>query len=129
MKRILLTATLALAAFGPASSARAESFPQILGNDPLTRQILAKTAQDNGGVSAAVRVGSGQIVLLNPADIAAGAARAVALAPAATSASVEIKPAAGLAVKKAKTKGRPIRRAVDQLKRASAVRKAWTDGR
>lgn len=129
MRHFLLTAILALPALGPAASrARAEGFPQILGNDPLTKQILAKTSQDNGGVSAAVRVGSGQVVLLNPADIAA-APRAVALAPAALSTAAGIKPAADLARKRVKTKGRPIRRAVDQLKRASAVRKAWNDGR
>jgi hypothetical protein len=125
MKHVLLTAALAFA--GLAAPARAE-FPQILGSDALTLQILDKTKQDNGGISAALRVGSGQILVLNPSDLAA-AARGAVLAPAAVSPAVAIKPAAGLTPKKVKAKSRPIRRAVDQLKRASAVRKAWTDGR
>ena len=98
--------------------------PQMLGNDPLTRQILTKTAQANGGVTAAVRVGSGQVIELKLADISADPLPAQ-MAPAAVSPAVPLKPAAGLAPKAAKAKAKkPIKRAVDQLKRVSAV-KNW----
>ena len=120
MKNALMTAVLMLAALG----ARAE-MPQMLGTDPLSRQILTKTAQENGGVTAAVRVGSGQAIELKLSDLSFPAAQ---LAPAAASPVLNLKPAAGLTRKSAKTKTRkPARRAVDQLKRAAAAAagKSW----
>ena len=116
-------AVVASALLFTALGARAE-LPQMLGNDPLTRQILTKTAQVNGGVTAAVRVGSGQVIELKLADISASPVPDL-LAPAAASPAVALKPAAGLAPKATKTKAKkPLKRAVDQLKRVVAV-KSW----
>ena len=123
MKNAVMTAALLFAALG----ARAE-MPQMLGNDPLSRQILTKTAQPNGGVTGAVRVASGQTIELKLAD-ASSSSFAVRMAPAASSPVVMLKPAAGLAPKtKAKAKKAP-RRAADQLKRVSAADKSWGDKR
>ena len=61
-----LTAWMLLAAVG----ACAEGLPQTIGNDPLTRQILSKAAQENGGVTAAVRLGTGQTIELELAPAA-----------------------------------------------------------
>jgi hypothetical protein len=123
MKAWILSSALLLSALG----ARAEGMPQILGTDPLTRQILAKTAQENGGVTAAVRVGSGQVIVLKLPD--ATALPPAALAPAAASPALALKPAAGLAPKAAKAPARKsARRAVEQLKRVS-VEKSWAEKR
>lgn len=121
MKNAVMTAALMLAALG----AHAE-MPQMLGSDPLSRQILTKTAQANGGVTAAVRVGSGQVIKLDLADVTA-APLAAKMAPAATSAYLALNPTTGLAPKpvKAKAKKAP-KRAVDQLKHVSAA-KSWTE--
>ena len=123
MKNAVLTAALMLAALG----ARAE-MPQMLGSDPLSRQILTKTAQENGGVTAAVRVGSGQSIELKLAEVLPSANAApitVKMAPAATEAYLALKPAAGLAPKAAKAKAKkPPKHAVDQLKHVSAA-KSW----
>lgn len=113
-----MTAALMLAALG----AHAE-MPQILGSDPLSRQILTKTAQPNGGVTAAVRLESGQSVELKLADVTALAPATVKLAPAATEAYLKLSPAEGLAAKAAKAKPKKekaAKRAVDQLKRIAA---------
>ncbi|MFI5361697.1 MAG: hypothetical protein ACHQ49_06985 [Elusimicrobiota bacterium] len=66
MKKTLLALLLSFAA----AAARAD---MILGNDPLSRQILSSTSQENGGVTAAVRVGTGQSVELKTVDAAAPA--------------------------------------------------------
>ena len=79
--------------------------PMIMDTDALSRQILTKTTQENGGVTAAVRVGSGQVVALRITD------PSIALAP--------LKPAAGLVPKPAKAKRRAARRAAEQLKRVA----------
>ncbi|HXS99993.1 MAG TPA: hypothetical protein VN915_04925 [Elusimicrobiota bacterium] len=118
MKQLAMTAALMLAALG----AHAE-MPQILGSDPLSRQILTKTAQPNGGVTAAVRLESGQSVELKLADVTALAPATVKLAPAATEAYLKLSPAEGLAAKAAKAKPKKekaAKRAVDQLKRIAA---------
>jgi hypothetical protein len=79
MKNAVMTAALLFAALG----ARAE-MPQMLGTDPLSRQILIKTAQKNGGVTAAVRVGTGQSVELkfDDAESTLSAGRPIHPAPA-----------------------------------------------
>ena len=124
MKNAILTA-LAAAVLG-AVPARAEMV-QMLGNDPLTRQILTKTEQANGGVTAAVRLGSGQTVELKLADISS-APFAAPMAPAASSPLEALKIADGLAPKPAKTgakgKKKDSRRASAQLKRI-ARRRGW----
>ena len=122
MKIAVMTAALMLGALG----ARAE-MPQMLGSDPLSREILTKTAQVNGGVTAAVRVGSGQTIELTIAEATAttGAPITVKMAPAATAAYLALNPAAGLVPKLAKAKAKKApKRAVDQLKRVSAA-KTW----
>ena len=109
-----LTAWMLLAAVG----ACAEGLPQTIGNDPLTRQILSKAAQENGGVTAAVRLGTGQTIELE-------------LAPAASSPPPALAPIEGLAAKaeKPKTK-KPVRAAVAQLKHvASKADKSWSEKR
>lgn len=114
MKTMAMTAALLLAALG----AHAE-MPQLLGSDPLSRQILTKTAQPNGGVTAAVRLESGQSVELKLADVTAAAPAAVKLAPAATQAYLELQTAEGLKPKAVKTKAKKEKapkRAVEQLK-------------
>lgn len=113
-----MTAAMMMLALG----AGAEGMPQMLGSDPLSRQILSKTAQANGGVTAAVRVGSGQVIALQLAD-ASAVAPAAALAAPATSPAAALKPAEGLKPKAAKAKSKkPSRRAADQLKRASSAK-------
>ena len=117
-----MTAALMLAALG----ARAE-MPQMLGTDPLSRQILTKTAQANGGVTAAVRVGSGQVIELKLADVSSSAPFAAQMAPAANPTDLALKPAADLTAKpKAKKKEKAPKHAVDQLKRTAAA-KTWTE--
>jgi hypothetical protein len=120
MKNAVMTAALLFAALG----ARAE-MPQMLGTDPLSRQILTKTAQVNGGVTAAVRVGSGQVLELKLVDMTA-APFGAQMAPAALSPVVELKPASGLVPKVSKVKAKKApRRAVDQLKHVSTPGQNW----
>jgi hypothetical protein len=122
MKNALLTAAMMMLALG----AGAEGMPQMLGSDPLSRQILSKTAQENGGVTAAVRVGSGQVISLQLADVTATAPLAVA----ATNPAAALKTADGLKPKAAKTAKakKHVKRAVDQLKHMSSA-KSWADKR
>lgn len=109
---MVLTAGLVLAAL----SASAEGLPQAIGSDPLTKQILSKAAQENGGVTAVVRLGTGQSVELKVLE-------AAALAP--------LKPAEGLAEKAEKPKAKkPSRAAVAQLKHVSSkAGKSWGEKR
>jgi len=117
---VLMTAALMLAALG----AHAE-MPQMLGTDPLSRQILTKTAQENGGVTAVVSV-SGKAVKLELADVSSAPFTAK-MAPPASDTALYLHPAEGLVAKpvKAKTKKAP-KHAVDQLKRVSAA-KSWVE--
>ena len=108
MKNAVMTAALLFAAIG----ARAE-MPQMFGTDPLSRQILMMTAQKNGGVTAAVRIGSGQAIEFKLADAAS------ALLVPATPAP---KPASAPKPSKLKTKT-PPQRAAQHPKRVSAADK------
>jgi hypothetical protein len=121
MKNAVMTAALMFAALG----ARAGGMPQMLDSDPLSRQILTKTAQANGGVTAAVRIGSGQVIELKIADVSS-APFAAKMAPAASATDLYLKPIAALAPKpvKAKPKKEP-KRAIDQLKHVSKIDKNW----
>lgn len=117
MKKTLLALMLSFAA----GAARADM--TMLGNDPLSKQILSSTSQNNGGVTAAVRVGTGQSIPLNMSD-----APAAVLAPAVTDPAKPLKPAKGLVPKKPRPrpKFKGIRRkAVEQLKSMNAV-KDWS---
>jgi|GEM_PF-1979283 len=102
-------------------SARAQSVPQIMGGDPLTRQILDSTSKPNGGVTAVVRAGSGQPIALKLTEVSA--VFPTSLAPAAVSVqAAALKTAPGLTPKRAKgPKGRAKlpRRAVEQLRHAA----------
>jgi hypothetical protein len=121
MKNAALTAMLAIGTLVP--SARAQNV-QLIGSDPLSRQIIATTSQQNGGVTAAVRSGTGQVVVLHLADVTSSFS--ASLAPAASSTDAGLKTAVELkpkAVKRGKA-GRSPRRAVDQLKRVHA-HKSW----
>lgn len=121
MKNAILTAAMMMLALG----AGAEGMPQILGSDPLSRQILTKTAQANGGITAAVRVASGQVIALQLAEVSS-APFAARLAPAAASPDEGLKTAAGLAPKARKAKAKkPVKRADEQLKRVSKT-KSWS---
>lgn len=123
MKNAILTAAMMMLALG----AGAEGMPQMLGSDPLSRQILTKTAQENGGVTAAVRVASGQVIALQIADVSSAPFAARLAAPAASPAAA-LKPAEGLAEKPAKAKKtkKPVKRAVEQLRRAAAAKNLET---
>lgn len=91
-----------------AAGARAEGAAvHSVTNDPLMKVILSRqlTAAD-GGVTGAVRIGSGQAIAIAAED---------ALAP--------LKPAAGLAAKPAKKSPRkarkPVKKASEQLERVA----------
>jgi hypothetical protein len=123
--RHAILAALAMTVLG-AGSARAEIAAQMIGSDPLTRQILTKTEQANGGVTAAVRVASGQTIELKLNDISS-APFAAPMAAAAAFPGAGLKPAEGLTAKTAKAPEKDkkdVRRASVQLKRM-ARRKAW----
>lgn len=122
---MVLTAWVMLAAI----AASAEGLPQAIGNDALTKQILSKAAQENGGVTAAVRLGTGQAIELtfvNAAPVAAAT-----LAPAAKSPALSLSPAEGLVAKAEKPKAKkPSRAAAAQLKHVSTkAGKSWGEKR
>ena len=125
MKNAILM-TLMLAALGP-KALGANAMPMMIDSDPLSRQILKKTALENGGVTAAVGLASGQVIELKLTDVSSAPFPSAMLAPAATASTLALKPASGLMPKAAKSKTRkPARRAVDQLKR---VKKSWDEAR
>lgn len=104
---MLTTAALMLVSIGASS----EGLPEALGGDPLTRMILSKTAQINGGVVCAARTLSGHSIPLEGPGSAA-------LAPLA--------PAPGLVKVLAKSKPeKPARAAAEQLRRVSGRAKNW----
>jgi hypothetical protein len=122
MKSAALTAMLAMAVL--ASAARADGVPQMIGSDPLSREILSKTPLQNGGVTSVMRAGSGEVVVLHLADVSSSFS--ASLAPAVAAPAVALRPADGLAPRKAKrAKGaRMPRGAAKQLRRVHAT-KSW----
>ena len=106
---ILTAALLAISASGHAENLMHFS------SDSLTRQIYFKSAQPGGGITAVVRLPSGQIVPFNIAE-----PTRVELAPAAKITNFSLKAAPGLEKKKPKkTKYRKyLRRALPELRRA-----------
>lgn len=127
MKIWLALATLALTpkisrAEPPVPTAHAAA--EATAQDPLSRQIFTRQiTQDNGGVTAAVRVGSGQAVELKLIDVNAAPAE-LKDAVADPKALTGLPTASGLTPAKATRKAakkRPARRASEQLK---AVRRA-----
>lgn len=109
----LQTALFAAIAMLAALSASAETATPTLAHDPLMRQIMSRQlTQAAGGVTGAVRIGSGQAITLSIVD---------PLAP--------LKPVEGLVEKPAKAKaGRKPRRAEEQLKKMSEEKRRadWT---
>lgn len=91
-----------------ALSAAAETSSPLIAHDPLMNQIMSKQlTQPLGGVTGAVRIGSGQAITLTIVDPLAPLKPVEGLAPA---------PAAGKAAAKTRRK---TRRADAQLKKMS----------
>jgi len=119
MKTAIKTAVMSALLLTGAARAFAETANPALTHDPLMKQILSKQlTTPGGGVTGAVRIGSGQAITLNLADPLAPAELKDAVAdPKALSG---LKPAEGLADKphKAKTR-RKVRRDSELLKKMS----------
>lgn len=111
MRHQLKTAAIAAMMMLAALTASAESAGTMVTNDPLMKQIMSRQlTQITGGVTGAVRIGSGQAITLSMID---------PLAP--------LKPAEGLVEKPApaKTKvSRKTRRADEQLRKMSDDKRA-----
>lgn len=109
MKNVLKTAAFAAMTMLAALTASAEVSSPMVANDPLMKQIMSRQlTQATGGVTGAVRIGSGQAITLSMID---------PLAP--------LKPVEGLVEKPVKAKaGRKARRADDQLKKMSEEKRA-----
>lgn len=108
LKTAMFAAMMMLAAL----PAAAEMNTPTVTHDPLMKQIMSRQLTLGGGVTGAVRIGSGQSITLSLID---------PLAP--------LKPAEGLVEKPAKAKdARKVRRADEQLKKMSGEKRAadWT---
>ena len=119
MKTAIKTALMSAMLLSGASRAFAETANPTLTHDPLMKQILSKQLTTaGGGVTGAVRIGSGQAITLNLADPLTSADLKDAVAdPKALSG---LKPAAGLAAKPVKAKARrKVRRDSELLKKMS----------
>lgn len=117
IKAAAFTAMTMLAAL----RAPAETTSASLNHDPLTNQIMSRQLTvAGGGVTGAVRIGSGQSIALNLADPLSGSSDTLKDAVADPKALDGLKPAEGLAPKAVKPKSRrKIRRATEQLKKMS----------
>ncbi len=114
IKAAVFTVMTMLAAF----RASAEVSSPSLNHDPLTNQIMSRQLTvAGGGVTGAVRIGSGQAIALNLADPLVSSSDTLKDAVADPKALAGLKPAAGLVVK-AKPH-RKIRRVSEQLKKMS----------
>lgn len=94
---------------------------ELMISDPLYPQYVEKTKQPNDGIDSVVRVGSGQAVHMEIADISS-APFAAPLAAPVRDPLAPLKPVAGLAPKTGKHKGRkkPAKHAIEQLKHAAS---------
>ncbi len=103
MKRAVAAAVLAALAGIPAAAETA-----TIGHDPLTRQIMSRQlTAPQGGVTGAVRIGSGQAIALNLADpLASASTETLKDAVSGAGALAPLKPAEGLSVKPAKGKAK-----------------------
>lgn len=112
-----MTTILALAALNVAAVPEETT----MGHDPLMRRIMSEQlTQSNGGLTGAVRIGSGESITLTGEH------------PTVIDPPPPLKPASGLAVKPAKARPRQKspRRADEQLKALStAERRADWSGR
>ena len=138
MKTMLMTLTLLLGALGLCSAeislhgsipAANNPFPEP---DPLTRQIMHRNmTQANGGVTAAVRIASGQSIELKVVELYLGAP-ADAKAPAAAAQPAAnplggLDTASGLKAAAKTKKSRLDKNANDQLK--TVDKQGWKTGR
>jgi hypothetical protein len=120
MKKIAAAAML-IGMLGP--SARAQTVPQIIDSSTLMKQTigLASTAP-NGGITGVTRDSSGKVVAIK---LEGAASYPTTLAPAVVSpAAAVLKPAAGLAPKRVKSRGaarRNPKRAIEHLRRSVAT--------
>lgn len=119
MKTAIKTALMSAMLLSGAAHAFAETANPALTHDPLMKQILSKQlTTPGGGVTGAVRIGSGQAITLNLADPLAAADLKDAVAD--PKALTGLKPAAGLAAKPGKAKARrKVRRDSELLKKMS----------
>ena len=92
---------------------------------------IAQAAQENGGLTAAVRLGTGQAIELKLADVCCIPIAVRATAPAAKSPTPTPAPAQGLVAKAEKpSPKKPSRAAVVQLKHVSSkAGKSWGEKR
>ena len=112
MRNAIKTAAFAAMTMLAALTASAEVSSPMVANDPLMKQIMSRQLTLGGGVTGAVRIGSGQAITLSLLD---------PLAP--------LQPAEGLVEKPAKAKDtRKVRRADEQLKKMSGEKRSadWT---
>jgi hypothetical protein len=118
MKTAGMTALILSMLLLGASRASAEA---ALAHDPLTKQIMrSELTSSGGGVTAAVRLGSGQTIVLDLADPLTSPPSGLKDAVADTKALGGLKPAAGLAPKAEKTKTRrKVRRDSELLRKMS----------
>lgn len=121
MNSAIKTGILAAAAMLAALRAPAETTSPSLNHDPLTNQIMSRQLTvPGGGVTGAVRIGSGQAIALNLADPLSGSSDTLKDAVADPKVLDGLKPAEGLAPKAVKAKSRrKVRRATEQLKKMS----------
>ena len=121
MKNAIKLATISALILLAALPAIAEVANPTLTHDPLMKQIMSKQlTMPDGGVTGAVRIGSGQAITLNLVDPLTTAAEPLKDAVADPKALTGLKPVEGLVVKPAKAKARrKIHRADEQLKKFS----------
>jgi hypothetical protein len=113
MKIELKTAAIAAMMMLAALTASAETASPMVSNDPLMKQIMSRQlTQITGGVTGAVRIGSGQAITLSMID---------PLAPLQPAEGLVEKPAPAPARTKA---SRKPRRADEQLKKMSDDKRA-----
>lgn len=129
MKTVLLSTMILMAALNAAAETTAATAVQ----DPLTKQIMSRQlTQTNGGVTGAVRIGSGQAITLSIADPLSPAPSDALKDAVADSKSLDgLKPVEGLKPKAEKPKARrKARNAGEQLRKLSdEQRKADWSGR
>lgn len=123
---------------GPSSSlSAAQGNPALVSQDPLMQQMRRRQlTQPNGGVTAVVRIASGQVIELKLVDLdiepVSGPKDGLSPGAAAPNALRGLDPHPGLADREGKNsrKNRPIKRASEQLKvlEDEGTRQDWGEG-
>ena len=122
MKTAYMTALFSAMIMLASTRAGAEASNTTLTNDPLMKQIMSRQLTvPGGGVTGAVRIGSGQTITLSLIDpLSAVSGEPLKDAVADPKALAGLKPAAGLAAKPVKSKSRrKVRRDSELLKKMS----------